>query len=194
MPADVICVSRALGAGGEEVGRLVAERLGFRRVDEEILAVAAEKEHLDPAELTQVEKRRSVLGRLLDDFVSGGTLADSMRALIRDAIEETAAEGKVVIVAHGASIALAGRPGLLRVLVTGSRAVREMRLAAEERSGEAHAAGAIEESDRNRADYLRSFYGVEEHPTDYDLVLNTDRLSPATAAELVVEAARAIGD
>jgi hypothetical protein len=30
----VICISRTLGAGGEEVGWLVAERLGFAYVDE----------------------------------------------------------------------------------------------------------------------------------------------------------------
>ena len=35
----------------------------------------------------------------------------------------------------------------------------------------------IEESDRSRQQYLRSFYGVsEEGPMHYDLVINTDRL------------------
>jgi cytidylate kinase len=37
---------------------------------------------------------------------------------------------------------------------------------------------------------LKRFYGLkEEPPTLYDLVLNTDRLSPEQAAQLTAEAA-----
>ena len=36
MACNVICISHETGAGGEEIGRLVADRLGFLYVDEEI--------------------------------------------------------------------------------------------------------------------------------------------------------------
>ena len=42
MPRSVICISRAAGAGGEEVAQIVAKELGFRYVDEEIVRRAAE--------------------------------------------------------------------------------------------------------------------------------------------------------
>ena len=38
---QVVCISHAPGAGGEEVGRLVAERLGLLYVDDDIVARAA---------------------------------------------------------------------------------------------------------------------------------------------------------
>jgi hypothetical protein len=38
----------AAGAEGERIGSLVAERLGFRYVDEEIITRAAEKQGVDP--------------------------------------------------------------------------------------------------------------------------------------------------
>ena len=102
-----------------------------------------------------------------------------MRALIREAIEEVAARGNVVIVAHAASFALAGREGVLRVLVTASPETRASRFE-----------GSIKDSDAERADYLRRFYGVEhELPTHYDLVLNTDAVSAELAADLVALAA-----
>ena len=47
-------------------------------------------------------------------------MSDELRNLIRMAIEETAERGNVVIVAHAASHALAGRYDVLRVLVTAS--------------------------------------------------------------------------
>ncbi len=41
MARTVVCVSRSLGAGGEDVGRLVADRLGYVYVDEDVIARAA---------------------------------------------------------------------------------------------------------------------------------------------------------
>src|SRR6266516_614093 len=129
MAKHVIAISRTNGAGGEEVGRLVADALGFRYVDEEIVLAAAEKEGLDPELLATVERMRTGLSRLGDiDIVTGGGFDEIQRSLIRGAIQETAAGGKVVIVAHAASIALAGDDRVLRVLVTASPEARAGRL------------------------------------------------------------------
>ena len=51
----------------------------------------------------------------------------------------------------------------------------------------------LKRSDAGRADYIKRFYSIAaELPTHYDLVINTDKLSPEQAARLIVEAA-AIG-
>ena len=42
MAAKVVCISRTLAAGGEEIGQAVAERLGFRVIDAEIIQRAAD--------------------------------------------------------------------------------------------------------------------------------------------------------
>jgi cytidylate kinase len=95
-----------------------------------------------------------------------------------------------VLVAHAASYALSGRPGLLRVLVTASPQTRAARLAETDRLGEREAAKKIKDSDAGRADYLRRFHGIDvELPTHYDLVVSTDAFSMEQAAELVVSAA-----
>ena len=104
---------------------------------------------------------------------------EKLRGLIRDAILATAAEGRVVIGAHAASFALAGRDDVLRVLVTASTDVRGARIAAADGLDEKAAVRQLEESDKGRSAYLASFYGVSrELPTHYDLVVNTDRLAP----------------
>jgi cytidylate kinase len=208
MKASVVCVSHATGAGGNEVGRLVAERLGFRYVDEDLVSQAALRAGVDASEIADEERRKSWLGRVLDDLAVGGgeawamtglgpygavgvaTTSDELRAYIREAIEETAGHGKAVIVAHAASHALAGRQETLRVLVTASPATRAGRVAEAEGLDETRAARAIKDADAGRADYLRRFHAVEQElPTQYDLVLNTDQLSPEQAAALISEAA-----
>ena len=55
---------------------------------------------------------------------------------------------------------------------------------------ERKAAKVMKEEDVGRADYLKRFYGIErELPTQFDLVVNTDTLTPGKAAEIVVVAA-----
>ena len=45
----VVCISRTTAAGGENVGQAVAQRLGFRYVDEQIIERAAQQAQVDPA-------------------------------------------------------------------------------------------------------------------------------------------------
>jgi cytidylate kinase len=208
MSRTVICVSRAFGAAGERVGQLAADQLGYRCLDGEILARAAEKGELDVATVADSEQRRSIARRLLDAIgenvavapeayaympaaeIAIGSREDSVRALIREAIEEAAAAGDAVIVAHAASHALAGQEGVLRVLVTGSPGIRAERVARETEASADDSRRRVSEGDRARASYLSRFYDVDqEQPTQYDLVLNTDVLSPEQAADIVVHAA-----
>jgi hypothetical protein len=200
--ARVICISRARGALGEELGRLVADELGFRYVDEEIVSLAASREGIDRDLVADAERRKSFFARALEEFgrSSAGAYAfggpplegdDQHRGLIREAIAETAAEGDVVIVSHAASYALGPQDGVFRVLVTASAETRAKRLGESERLDPEEASDLVRQSDRNRADYLRRFYEVEdEDPAHYDLVVNTDRLSAERAAAIVVAAAR----
>jgi len=205
----VVCISHAAGAGGEEVGRLVAERLGFLYVNEEIVARAAAKGGIDAADVADEERRKSLAARALNAIAQGGGEAwalgasgplssseepdsEDVRSLIRETIEQTAARGKAVIVAHAASYAIGRGDAVLRVLVTASPDTRATRVADAEGLDLAGAARAVKESDAGRADYLKRFYDVrEESPTHYDLVLNTDALSIKQAAELISRAALA---
>jgi cytidylate kinase len=195
-----------MGAGGAEIGRLVAERLGFSYADEEIVSRTAAKAGIDAGSVADEERQKSRAERMFWALNLAGdaglhasvplyTAEDELtgpeiRALIRETIEHMAAQGNVVIVAHAASHALPSRPDVLRVLVTASPDVRAGRLGNSEGLDTAGAAKAVKESDAARRDYLRRFYDLkEELPTQYDLVLSTDFLSVDQAAQLVAIAA-----
>jgi cytidylate kinase len=211
----VVCISRTVCAEGECIGRTVAQRLGYRYVDEEIIAKAAQDAQVDPALVAAAEHRQPLLRRLVAEIPAmydlatvsslaglpvsglvGGpaayvATAEDMRILIRAAIEEVAKAGQAVIVAHAASMALAGRTNVLRVLVTASPATRAARLAAEQGLSSAEAEAAVAASDHERRDYFQRFYHIrQELPTHYDLVLNTDVLAPERAADIIVSVAQ----
>jgi cytidylate kinase len=206
----IVCISHFAGAEGEAVARQVAERLGFRYLDEEIIETAAESVDLHPSVVGDVERRKSLMSRLGElmrgqsgsprpdaapERRSGAAVrelptSEDLRAVIRDAIRDAADEGEIVIASHAASITLAGRTDTLRVLVTASPQTRAKRIAGTRSLDARQAEKAQQEEDAARADYLMRFHGVDrEQPTHYDLVLNTDNVPSERAAELVVLAA-----
>jgi Cytidylate kinase-like family len=187
----------------------VASSLGFRLIDEDIVARAAVEAGVDEGVVADVERRKSRLLKLVEAIGSSGLGAgygvpgapiviptepasDTLRGMIRSVIEDTAAEGETVIASHAASLALGGREDVLRVLVTAPAQTRAERLATSADLDEKEAERVIERSDAGRADYIKRFYGISaELPTHYDLVINTEKLTPAQASELIVQAARA---
>ncbi|HEY7206778.1 MAG TPA: cytidylate kinase-like family protein [Gaiellaceae bacterium] len=207
MACSVVCISHATGAGGDDVGRRVAERLGFLYIDEEIVARAAAAGGVEPRDVADEERRKSLASRILDalsagsgetivlsgsvPLTSGEPDSAEIRALIRETIVQTAGRGRVVISAHAASHAIDRRRGVLRVLVTASDVTRVRRVGEAEGIDQPRADRLIRKEDEARRDYLKRFYDVDrELPTQYDLVVNTDLLSLEDAASIVTEAAK----
>ena len=217
MSARIVCISRTTAAHGETIGNLVAERLEFRYVDEQVIQRAAHLARVDPKLVAAVEQRQPLLRRVLDKLAAARDLvgpaavalgvpvsgaaddahgrrasAEDLRILIQAAIHEIADQGRAVILAHAASMALAVRRDVVRVLVTASDATRAERLAATHGLSADAAAAEIAASDRHRQEYFQRFYDIaQELPTHYDLVINTDVLAPAHAADAIACVVRA---
>ena len=209
MPYRSVCISPTDGSGGELVGPMVAEALGFQLLNAQIVTRAAEEAGVDPAAVVDAEGRRSVaarlLGRLTDAGPSGfggsadhaagvddaGPDREALRDFIRAVIWEAGERGDAVIVTHAASYALADRSDVLRVLISGSPETRARRIAEAKGCSESAAAQAVARGDAGRAEYLKRFYDIDaESAAHYDLVIDTDHLDAVAAADLIVSAAR----
>ncbi|MCH8009516.1 MAG: cytidylate kinase-like family protein [Chloroflexi bacterium] len=204
MASKAVSISRTLGAHGEEVGRLVATELAFRYVDNEIINQAADRAGVSPEAVASNEKTQPLLTRILEAISKAPLEPEMMVAqaehpvnltsayedLIEQAVVETAQQGNVVILAHGASIPLAKVEHVLRVLVTASTSTRIERVAADQDLDSKQAEKTVEESDKERERYFERIYELNrELPTHYDLVVNTDVLSAEQAARIISSAA-----
>jgi uncharacterized protein len=204
MGAEVVTIAMTTGARAEQIGRMVADHLGFRYVSDEIIDRAAGHAGVARQAVAEVEHSPTLISRIMNSLAAGMSAewagralapeeidpSASYRRLIQDVIREIADQRRTVILAHGASILLANVPGVLRVLVTASPATRAGRVATELGNDAREAAREVQRSDRERQAFFKRFYDLDEElETHYDLVINTDVLSPEAAARLIAYAA-----
>lgn len=197
----IITISRQFGAGGSEVARRVAEALGWRLVDNELIDRVAERAGIPPEEVAQKEER------------APGFLERLIRALARAVPElfprpaekvpepeevglvrvterivaELAGEGNVVVVGRGAAAVLRQRQDALHVKVVAPKPFRIRAAMARFGLDQNAAAKTLDETDAGRARYHKQYYGRDwNDPTNYHLVLNTEGLGFAGAAAVIV--------
>ena len=180
---SAVTMSRQLGSLGREVARLVADRLGYRLVWREVINQAARQAGAPEVALATIDE----LG-LLGLHPSLKACAAYVQA-VRHIVEALATEGDVVIVGRAGQVILRDRPDVLHVQVIAPAEVRAGRIARQHGIALEAAQAQIEASDRHRRNYLRRFYHARwDDPTLYDLIVNTARMTPDAAAELMCAA------
>jgi cytidylate kinase len=199
MDYRAVALSQVYGSGAESIGRDVAQQLGFGYLNEAIVAQVASDYGVDPAVVMEAERRKSFFTRVAEMAARGAVdvmpdtslyavdETDALLSLIRDAVRDAADRGNVVLVAHAACYACSDRSDVLRVWVTAPASIRASRVAAELGLSDKEAARSVRQSDAARASYLKRVHGIgAESDTDYDLVINTERLTTDAAAGLIL--------
>lgn len=111
--------------------------------------------------------------------------------LVKYVITEYAQAGGVIIVGRGGQVVLRDHPGVLHVRFHAPESLRIKRLAERLGLSEKEAERQIHQSDKDRARYLKHYFGADWNDPDlYSLILNTGRLSVETATDLIVRAAK----
>jgi len=102
-------------------------------------------------------------------------------------IAEAATEGRVVLVGRGAQALLATRPNALHVYVVASKPFRRKVAIERLHVDPAKVDKVIDETDQQRDQYVKSHYGRDRQDlTQYDVVLNAERLGFDGAADVIV--------
>lgn len=190
--APCIAISRQPGAGGEAIGRQVAEWLDYGFFgSQDLREIAADEElrgHLAqglPAGLLEDIASRAADAFADRTFSTSDSLHDALRVLMT--LEQ---RGMAVVVGLGAAYALEAERAL-RVLVMAPLAIRVEQTATLHGLPVDEASRRVRRLDDHRRDYLRLHFGVEpDDPSLYDLVVNTERLDRDGAARVLVEALR----
>jgi cytidylate kinase len=209
MTASVVTFSIQVGCGGNTISRAVAERLGYRFYDWEIISRAAQEAGVSPEVLAvaATERRPSfierVMGRLAGFDAEGETspvaaggapslLGDEdYRQFIEHVVLELGSQGEAVIVNRAGQALLKDVPGVFRVLIYGSFERRAQRFAENQGREIEEVRRTLAESDRQRRDYLKRVYHIDWLlSSNYDIAINTDHVGFELATDMIVSASR----
>ena len=199
----VITIARQYGSGGREIGEKVAEALGIKHYDENLITLAAREGNLDETVASKADE--SAANSLLYTLALGSNffgsamnfgykppLNDKLFLLQSDVIRRAAEEGSCVIIGRCADYVLRDHPKRLSVFVYGDLANRKQRVM-ERHEGitEAQAIDLINKTDRRRSSYYNFYTGNKWGKYDnYHLAVNSSLLGIDKTAEMIANAAR----
>ena len=123
----IITISREFGAGGGQIGKAVAERLGFYYLDKDlIIRSAVESSDLTPEDFRIYDEKVPFnfgFGQSLFDFYSK-PLNERLFAAQKEAIRKAAEKGNCVIVGRNANVVLQEYDYTLHVFVSATKYFR----------------------------------------------------------------------
>jgi cytidylate kinase len=189
---NCVALSRLPGSGAAELGRRVAEDLGFGFFGIELVDQIARESHIHPHLVAGLdERRRDAIERFVRDSVHSHRYNESQyhRALIR-VLGTFAKRGMAVVLGRGAAFVLPAER-TLRVLVVASEPFRLSRLRDAKDLDESTAREQLRHEDAQRRQFNRHHFGVDpDDPGLYDLVVNSETLGIPAANALITRAFR----
>jgi hypothetical protein len=186
----MLCISREYGARGGELGRIVAERIGFRYYAQELIHEIAEAGHVRKQVVESLDERiRDSISEWVTGLMKRGGFApsDYLRNLSK-VVLTLGRHGSGVIIGRGANFILDPKM-TLRIRTIAPLDMRVARIAERDKLDAAAARATVLRIDGERVAFNRQHYGVDIRDPDlYDLVVNVGTLGIEGAADTVVRA------
>jgi cytidylate kinase len=183
----IVTLSHEMGSGGSELGALLAERLGYRHVDQDMISQAARQYGVGEEKLSQIDETKPSFVERFD--------VETRRyiTVLQSALLDVAEQDDVVIMGRGGQVLLGGIPHVLRVRVMAPfdlrvrRVVKKMAGQMGETVDVRTTAEMVRRNDQEKAGRMRYLYDVDwADPALYDLVINTEKLSHTAGVEIIV--------
>ena len=203
----VITISRTVGSGGRTIGRKLAERLGVRFSDKELIDALQNKFNLTAESIEELKGKKK---RWLDDFIQmvapvpmSGLLVSGESDYVseynstlsvndvfeaeKEILNGIADEGSCVIAGRSGFFVLKGRPNKVDILITASRDKRIARIMEKQNLSRQKAEEVIDSVDKARDNYVKRYTGQSRYDArNYHIVLNMDYITEDQAVAMIL--------
>lgn len=180
----IITISRQFGSGGRDIGKKLADALGIKYYDRELIEMAAKESGFDKEMFEDTTANTSRLFRFINTFgyslgaplsvMNDITMSDQIFLIQSRVVEQAADSGPCVIVGRCADYVLDNRDDVLKVFIAGDMDDRKKRAIQYYEVDERDVEASIRKIDRNRKGYYDYYtdkkWGAAE---SYDVCLNT---------------------
>ena len=163
----IINVGRQVGAGGQEIGRMLAKDFEAQYYDRELLNLAAKESGFSEKFFKQNDEKKGFLRGLFNiqaPHMIGGSLygsnfsQDSLFQFQSDAIRKAASEGSCVFLGRCADYILRDFDNVVNVFITASMDFRVDVVSKVKQLDAEHARKLIEHVESRRAQYYKLLY------------------------------------
>ena len=201
----VITLSRHFGAGGKTLGKMIANKMGFAFIDDEIIKRVTEKTQSSDW-MTTIEKEFGgkllpyISGivpewrveKILDDKKGGMDEVISV-SILQQLMLQVAEEGNAIIVGRGGQYLLRDHKDAVHVLLVADLEDRVQFMEERYNLSLKKALQVVNCQDKRRQNFYRFLGKVDyDQPDIYHLVLNMSRLSLEKAGELLTTLVRGV--
>ena len=179
----ILTISRQKGSFGDEIASMLARRLGYHLYDREIINKAARESGSPEIALADIDEL-NLLGLSVTEEESC-----AYRCAISDILHEIARNGDAIFLGRGGQVILQDDPSALHVRIFAPIELRIQRIAQRQEIDLDKARTLVRGADKHSRRHLKRCYQVDwDDPTLYDLVINTHKLLPESACELIHQA------
>lgn len=186
----IITVSREAGAGGSDIARRLAKALEMDLIGGQIIQHVADSAKMSRKVIESLDEREVTFRETLLSSLFGENRpwpGEYLHHLTR-VIGTIGIFGNVIIVGRGANYVLP-KEKIFRVRVIAPMELRIKYFMEDRGYTKAEAEQYIVKRDGNRKAFARKYFNVDiANPTDYDLIINTEKISMAAATESIIVA------
>ena len=203
----VITISRELGSGGHTIGKKLAERLGVRFFDKELIRALSEKFDLTPA---SIERLKAEKKHWLSDFIhllapapapagfvgtsnvygkefNPSVTTDDIFKAETQILRALAEEESCVISGRSGFFVLKDCPNKIDIFITAPKKDRIARTVSKQNITEEMAEEVLEKVDKARENYIERYAGVSRYDArNYSLTMNVGGMTEDEAVEVIL--------
>lgn len=193
----IINVGRQVGAGGQEIGRMLAQDFDAKFYDRELLNLAAKESGFSEKIFKQNDEKKGFLKGLLNvqmPHLSGGNLyssdfsQESLFQFQSDAIRKAAAEGSCVFLGRCADYILRDFDNVVNVFITASMDFRVKLVSKVKELDADQTRKLIEHVESARSQYYNYYTGKKWGAAEsYDLCIDASILGLEKTEKLIAE-------
>lgn len=182
----IINIGRQLGSGGREIARLLANDLGYKFYDKELLNLAAKESGFSEKVFEKNDEHKGFLRSLLcmhaphigdNSFYKSDFSQESLFLFQSDAIKKAATNGACVFVGRCADYVLREYDNVINIFITADRKQRIERVIKRHNCDDVMACKIINSQENERASYYNYYTGQKwGYAENYDLCINSSIL------------------
>lgn len=184
----VITVSREYGSGGRYVARLIADKLGIKFYDKDLITRLSKETGLTEEYIEENEQKRAAFAALEQDINTGLSGKDEIFIKETELIQKIAEEESCVIVGRCADFILKDNKNTLKVFIYNDDEGKIERATKFYGMNKENAEREIKKIDKQRANHYKYYTGRDwKDYSNYDICINSDVLGVEKSAELICD-------